>query len=115
MTVEIANFVAGFAVFTAANPPVLVASDNMNVASLSRGGAGVYQILMDRPGNVDANSALEITQSNVGAGAFADGSITPGAGTAPPTLDVLTFDAAGAPADTGGFVFVKVYRFPTVN
>lgn len=115
MTVEIPNFEAAFIVFTAANPPVVVASNGMDEATLARGGPGVYTVTMDRPGNNDLNSVVRPSRSGGGTASNVNASITAGGGTAPSTLDVQVFDAAGAAADTADIIFVEVLRFPLVD
>lgn len=115
MTVEIANFQAAFLVFTAANPPVLVQSNGIDESSLARGGAGVYSVDMDAPGFNDANSVVRVTRSNAATDTGVSASITAGGGTAPSTLDILTFDATGAAADTDDIIFLEVLRFPLID
>lgn len=115
MTVEIANFQAAFIVFTAANPPVIVQSNGIDESTLARGGVGIYSVDMDAPGFNDGNSVVRATRSNAATDTGVTASITAGGGSAPSTLDILTFDAAGAAADTDDIIFVEVLRFPTVD
>lgn len=104
MAIEIKNMVHAMAVFTAANPPVMVKS--FGVTGVTRLGAGIYDLTLRDPMQVaDGTSLVTVSGggTNVGAAAVLNGS---------GGCRVTAYNAAGAAADGAGVVTAMVIAYP---
>lgn len=108
MAVEIANFIQAFAVVSATNPPVLVQSSGFESASYN--GAGDYTLVL---GQKASNPATEVQQGVLTQAITVPQAPTFGSIDANGDARLVVTDFTGAPADSGGLIFLVVCQFPT--